>query len=149
MLIYNIIQLILLISQIIYALMPDTIMTIIALFCVFTYSLGKMPQRNAPGYNTYIGLAGLAILYFSTKVLVFLTPSFLSSFWSLLVGVVALIQLLIIIRDKDKLRNNKQYEQNRFIREQKCCICLDKNSSFCVYPCLHASYCENCVGRIN
>jgi hypothetical protein len=44
--IYNGVQVLLSINKLIYMMMPDTIMTVIGLFCLFVYILGKVPQRG-------------------------------------------------------------------------------------------------------
>lgn len=90
----------------------------------------------------------LSAVYATTTVLVAIVPKVLYSFWAVFIGIFAFAYTYPMVHRNNQARISRRREHARIIREQKCCICLHNNSTHTVYPCLHSSYCGNCVARI-
>jgi|JI6StandDraft_1071083.scaffolds.fasta_scaffold00915_2 hypothetical protein len=131
-----------LLANVIECLMPDYLMAAMGLFCLAVYITGYAP-KSRDKYNThYVFMCVLSVIYVFVKIVVIIVPSFLCSFWAVFLGLFALGYSYPKVHRRNQTRNMRRREQSRIILEQKCCICLDKNTTHVVYPCLHASYCS-------
>lgn len=81
--------------------LPNAIATVLGLFCILVYIL-KKPSPDTFMSDLYNGMSIISGIYFIFRILLFMTPKFMSTLWPVLFGFIAQFAIYIMIDRKLK-----------------------------------------------
>lgn len=121
---YNGAQLALLLAITMDSLLSNTIMTVVGLLCLFVYVFGKESVFLNRHFIAYFFVCLLLVAYIVAKVIVAIVPSYCCSFWTVFLGLFAIVDVYPNIYERSiRVRVIK----DELKRVQDCDVCRNKS----------------------